>query len=434
MPRTGERRALNRAVPSATLGVALAAASAVVAPTAAAAAPADLPSALPQISAGWATGPSAATAAARSALATVVKAPASTPAMSYTVVAGDTVSGIARRTGSSVAAIVSANGLDSRAFIRVGQVLRIPSPAGASAPAAPASSAPGSYTVVAGDTVSHLAARFGTTVSAIVSANSLGSNALIRVGQRLTIPGAAAAPTAGAATTSSSVPAAARTHTVVAGDTVSHLAARYGSSVAAIVSANGLGPTALIRIGQRLTIPGGSGGSTAAAPAPTAAPTQLVPNTFLGRTYPTAVVAAANANKATLLARSVPSRAEMQTIVRSTAVSMGVDPRLALAIAQQESGFDQRAVSPANAIGTMQVIPSSGQWASDLVGRRLDLLDPYDNVTAGVAILRALTRSAPDLPTAIAGYYQGLGSVQRNGMYADTRRYVAGIQSLMTRF
>lgn len=432
MPRTGERRPLNRSVPSATLGVALAAASAVVAPTAAAAVPADLPTAVPHLSHGLAAGPSATTVAARSALATVVKVPASTPTMSYTVVAGDTVSGIAQRTGSSVSAIVAANGLDSRAFIRVGQVLRIPSPAGTSAAAAPAPSSTGPYTVVAGDTVWHLAARFGTTVSAIVSANNLGPNALIRVGQSLTIPGTSSAPTASAASTpSSAAPAAARTHTVVAGDTVSHLAARYGSSVAAIVGANGLGPTALIRIGQRLTIPGGSGGSTAAAPA---APTQLVPSTFLGRTYPSAVVAAANANKATLLARSVPSRAEMQSIVRSTAVSMGVDPRLALAIAQQESGFDQRAVSPANAIGTMQVIPSSGQWASDLVGRPLDLLDPYDNATAGVAILRALTRSAPDLPTAIAGYYQGLGSVQRNGMYADTRRYVAGIQSLMTRF
>lgn len=113
---------------------------------------------------------------------------------------------------------------------------------------------------------------------------------------------------------------------------------------------------------------------------------------------------------------------------------MGVDPALALAVAQQESGFDQRAVSPANAVGTMQVIPSSGLWASDLVGRRLNLLDPQDNVTAGVAILRALVNTSDDLPTAIASYYQGQGSVRANGMYSDTRRYVANVQTLMTRF
>ena len=41
---------------------------------------------------------------------------------------------------------------------------------------------------------------------------------------------------------------------------------------------------------------------------------------------------------------------------------------------------------------------------------------------------------APDLPTAIAGYYQGATSVQRNGMFADTRRYVANVQTHMTRF
>ena len=43
-----------------------------------------------------------------------------------------------------------------------------------------------------------------------------------------------------------------------------------------------------------------------------------------------------------------------------------------LAIAYQESGWNQRAVSPANAVGVMQVIPDSGRWASDLAGRRPD--------------------------------------------------------------
>ena len=252
------------------------------------------------------------------------------------------------------------------------------------------------------------------------------------MGQTLTIPGATSAPAAAAAPAPAPAPAPSSTgtrHVVVSGDTVSRIAARYGSTVAAIIAANGLDSRALIRVGQTLIIPG------ATAPAPAPAPAQqLVPNTFAGRTYPEATVASANQNKATLLARSVPSRAEMQQIVRSTALAMGVDPALAQAIAYQESGFDQRAVSPANAIGTMQVIPSSGVWASQLVGRPLDLLDPRDNATAGVAILRALVRSAPDLPTAIAGYYQGLGSVTRNGMYADTRRYVANVQTLMTRF
>ena len=116
-------------------------------------------------------------------------------------------------------------------------------------------------------------------------------------------------------------------------------------------------------------------------------------------------------------------------MIVATARRHGVDPRLALAISWQESGWNQRQVSVANAIGTMQVIPSSGEWASQMVGRRLNLLNTQDNITAGVAIIRSLTRSAKNLDQAIAGYYQGLYSVQRNGMYTDTKQYVAAIKA-----
>ncbi len=365
--------------------------------------------------------------------------PTVAPAMTYRVQAGDTVSHIALRTGASVSAIVQANGLDSRAFIRVGQMLRIPVPGSAAPVAAPAPSgtAARTHTVAAGETVSGLAARYRSSVSAITSANGLNSRALIRIGQRLTIPagGSAAAPSAPApAAPAPSAPQAGGSHTVASGETVSGLAARYGTSVSAIVSANRLNSRALIFVGQRLTIPG-AGSGTGAAPAPTSPSAgPLVPDSFLGRTYPQQVVAAANANKATLNAMSVPSRAEMQSIVAATARDMGVDPALALAIAQAESGFDARAVSPANALGTMQVIPSSGEWASNLVGRRLNLLNPRDNVVAGVAILRQLVRTAPNQDTAIAGYYQGLAGVLRDGMYADTRTYVAKIKTNMAQY
>ena len=154
-----------------------------------------------------------------------------------------------------------------------------------------------------------------------------------------------------------------------------------------------------------------------------------MPSSFLGYTYPAAVVSSANKNKALLNASPVPSLAQMQSIVADTARRMGVDPALAQAFAYQESGFNQRAVSPANAIGTMQVIPSSGEWASDLVGRKLNLLDPYDNATAGVAIIRQLIRTSKSLDYAIAGYYQGQYSVNKHGMYTDTKHYVAAIKA-----
>lgn len=362
------------------------------------------------------------------AIAAATLTATATPAAAedYVVRPGDTVSHIAQRTGTTVKAIVAANGLDSRATIRVGQVLTLPTAAPAPVAQAPA---PRTHTVVAGDTVWDLARTYGSSVQAILAANGLDSRALIRIGQVLAIPGAAsgsaatAAPAAATTTTTATTPA--RTHRVVAGDTVSALAKRYGTTVSAIVAANELDSRATIRIGQTLTIPGGSAATATSGG---------VGSTFAGRTYPAHVVAAANENLAILRSMGVPSRDEMKALVAQTARDMGVNPALALAIAYQESGFNHASVSPANAIGTMQVIPSSGEWASQLVGRQLNLLDPRDNVVAGVAIIRQLVKTAPDLPTAIAGYYQGLAGVQRNGMYPDTRRYVASVQTLMARF
>lgn len=82
----------------------------------------------------------------------------------------------------------------------------------------------------------------------------------------------------------------------------------------------------------------------------------------------------------------------------------------------------------------MQVIPSSGEWASQMVGRKLNLLDPQDNVTAGVAIIRHLQRTSPSMDVGIASYYQGAAGVRRHGMYPDTRQYVAKVKRYMQQF
>ena len=78
----------------------------------------------------------------------------------------------------------------------------------------------------------------------------------------------------------------------------------------------------------------------------------------------------------------------------------------------------------------MQVIPQAGQWASSLVGRRLDLLKTQDNITAGVVMLRALGRSTDSMEKTVAAYYQGLGALQKHGMYSDTKLYVRNVMAL----
>lgn len=351
----------------------------------------------------------------------VLAAPArATVQSTYRVRAGDTVSHIALRTGVSISALVAANALGSDAFIREGQTLVVPE-AGSGASATSTTSAPAasSYTVRRGDTVSQIAARAGTTSSAIIEANGLASNGFLREGQSLSLPGTG---TQGGSAPSAPAAPSGSTYTVRSGDTLSHIAVRAGTSVSALRAANpSLDSAGSLQIGQRVTVPGASS-------------TTPVPSTFLGRTYPDATVRSAQANKDVLASRSVPSRAQMQSLVADTATRYGVDPALAQAIAFQESGFDMRAVSPANAVGVMQVIPSSGEWTSEMAGRRLDLLDPQDNVTSGVLLLRAHTSSGADQATVIAAYYQGMSSVRNNGLYSDTRRYVANVQTLMGRY
>lgn len=106
----------------------------------------------------------------------------------------------------------------------------------------------GYYTVAAGDTLYSIALKFETTVAALQSANELGASTIIYTGQKLYIPGTDAPP-------------GVRVYTVQAGDTLYSIATRFGMTVAALQSANGLTGTQ-IYVGQQLTvfIEGGTGG------------------------------------------------------------------------------------------------------------------------------------------------------------------------------
>ncbi len=364
-----------------------------------------------------------------------VAAESAVPA-THRIVPGDTVSSIAARYGLDMNEVLRINNLSASSIIYAGKELKLTGTAKASsAPSAPAAQAPaaGTYTVKPGDTLSAIAARHGVSLTSVLAANNLSMTSVIYPGDKLSV-GSGTGVTTASSTPAPAAPAApaapqAGTYTVVPGDTLGAIAARHGVSLKSVLDANNLSMNSIIRPGQKLSLGGSATITTAssAPAAPAAAPTDLVPSTFLHYTYPQHVVANANLNKQALNSMAVPSRAQMQQLVADTARSMGVDPALAQAFALQESGFDQRAVSPANAIGTMQVIPSSGEWASDLVGRQLNLLDPHDNVTAGVAIIRALVRTSPNLETAIASYYQGQYSVTTQGMYPDTKAYVASV-------
>ncbi|WP_433168104.1 LysM peptidoglycan-binding domain-containing protein [Kribbella sp. CA-247076] len=275
----------------------------------------------------------------------------------------------------------------------------------------------GSYKVKDGDTLSHIATRYGTTVKSLVALNNLpGTGNAIYAGEVLKVPGRTSA---GSTHPPRRSQLGRVTYVVKRGDTVSTIAKRFKCSQANLLAANGLRASDHIYAGKPLHIP--------VKIRPKAQPAKSKKNnSFAGRTYPDHVVAKADRNRAILKNRKLPTRAQMRTLIVSTSKRYGVDPELALAISWQESGWKQRVVSPANAVGAMQVIPSTGRFSSSIVGRDLDLLRPQDNVTAGVVLLDRLTGAAK-LDIAIAGYYQGLGGVRRNGMYPDTKLYVKNV-------
>jgi LysM repeat protein len=187
------------------------------------------------------------------------------PAQTYVVHPGDTLSGIAARFGVSTSSLAQLNGIANPNFILPGEVIRL------GGPAAPASTSghtirAGRYTVRAGDTLSSIAERFGTTVASLAASNHLANPNLIYAGQVLDVPAGAGptawGPPAPAETTS------VRTYTVRAGDTLSSIAERFGTTVGALAAANHLANPNLIYVGQVLNIGGGAGTSRVPSPVP----------------------------------------------------------------------------------------------------------------------------------------------------------------------
>lgn len=111
--------------------------------------------------------------------------PAPAPAKTYTVKSGDCLSAIGAKAGVAWQTIAALNGLSAPYTIYPGQALKL---SGGSAPAAPAAPAAQYYTVVRGDTLSGIAQRYKTSVAALVRLNPAIKNpSLIYAGQKIRI-------------------------------------------------------------------------------------------------------------------------------------------------------------------------------------------------------------------------------------------------------
>ncbi len=146
----------------------------------------------PAVAAASAPRPAQAPASAAPAVAVpasgagAVTRPAMGSGVSHTVRDGETLWGIARHHGVSVATLQEANGL-AGATIRPGQSLQIPAESQGAASSSASVAEVVEHTVENGDSLWSIARRYGSTVDAIAAANSLGDRP-IRPGQRLSVP------------------------------------------------------------------------------------------------------------------------------------------------------------------------------------------------------------------------------------------------------
>lgn len=168
-------------------------------------------------------------------------APVEQPSKSYqtyTVQSGDTLSGIAAKFGTTYQKIAADNGIANPNIIHPGQVLKIYGGSNQS------NSAPSyqTYTVKSGDTLSGIGSKFGVSYQKIAADNNISNPNLIHPGQVLKIY------------TDQPQQPVYETYIVKSGDTLSEIAQQFGTTVDKIAKDNGINNVNLITIGQKLKI------------------------------------------------------------------------------------------------------------------------------------------------------------------------------------
>ena len=166
----------------------------------------------------------------------------------YVVVSGDTLSTIALRFGTTVSKLVQLNNITNPNLIYPGEVLKIPTSTSVRSGSA-SNQHLSTYIVQSGDTLSEIASKFGTTVQYLVRINGISNPNLIYPGEVLKIESSGIAKQQSSENT---------TYTVKAGDTLSEIAEKFGTTVSTLVGLNDISNPNLIYPGQKLIISKGN--------------------------------------------------------------------------------------------------------------------------------------------------------------------------------
>ncbi len=314
---------------------------------------------------------------------------AASAAPPHAVLPGETLSAIADRYNIPIATLVQINGLSSPDNIVAGQLIRLEPSAAVYAASAPGPASGRKHTVAPGESLSAIADHYNIPMQRLMDFNHISDADQIFAGQDLSLEGGAVP--------AAFVPASVNrlSYRIQEGETLSDIADVYGVSLGELIALNKLADPDHVFAGQTVFIPE---------------------------------------------ARRLPSplsRQQYESILRGAAAEFGIKPAVLLAIAWQESGWQQGVISNAGAIGLMQLLPVTAEWAVStyVPSARNWRMSAADNARVGAAVLRDLLDTTDgDLRLSIASYYQGLTSIQKIGQYADTKEYVTNVMSLVQDF
>ncbi|MGZ4333023.1 MAG: peptidoglycan-binding protein [Gaiellaceae bacterium] len=180
-------------------------------------------------------------------------------------------------------------------------------------------------------------------------------------------------------------------HVVRVGDTLTAIAARAGTTIAALASLNRIDPAKPIVIGQRLKVP-----------APSAA--------------------------------LAPTRSDVRAKLDAWSARLGVDPHLVRALAWMESGFQTRIVSSAGARGVLQTLPTTRAYVETVLAGRPIPRTVDGDIEVGILYIRHLLQVFHgNEKLALAGWYQGERAVREHGVYNVSKPFVANVLALRLR-
>ena len=178
-------------------------------------------------------------------------------------------------------------------------------------------------------------------------------------------------------------------HVVQPGETLTAIAERNGTTVRALASTNKLDPSSVLLIGTKLVVP---------------------------------------------TRKTVARKASVAASINHWAAHYGVSARLARALAWQESGFQPHVRSSVGATGVMQVIPATRDFVElFVIGQRIPRTTD-GGIRVGVAYLdHLLGEFKGNVRRALGAYYQGPAAVREDGLYPETRQFVANVLALRGR-